>query len=76
MLNLSSWGPSTVLVVAFSLLAAVGGLVLVVKGDLTYQQWLSYLDNFALAAGILSVGRGLYMNRVAVTGDNVTVTKD
>jgi hypothetical protein len=55
----SSWGPATVLTVGLILIAAIGGLVQVIMGDLSYQAWIDSLQAFAIAAGVLAVGRGI-----------------
>lgn len=57
----SSWGPATFLTVALIMVAAIGGLVQVITGDLGYQAWIDSMQAFALAGGVLAVGRGVAM---------------
>lgn len=62
-LDLSKWGPATVLVVACVLIAvAAGGVITIVHPDtLAFDQYLDALKTFAVAAGILGVGRGIHL---------------
>lgn len=55
----SSWGPATILTVLLVLTAAIGGMVLVVMGDLSFESWIENMTGFAVAVGLLSVGRGI-----------------
>ena len=55
----TSWGPATVLTVLLVLTAAIGGMVLVVMGDLSFEGWIETMTGFAVAAGLLGVGRGI-----------------
>ena len=53
--------PVTVVLLALTVLAAVaGGVVTVVEPDtLSFAEYLDRLEKFALALGILGVGRGI-----------------
>jgi hypothetical protein len=62
-LDLKSWGPVTVLLVAVTVVASIAGAAVVVihPETLSFQQLLNDLEEFAKALGILAVGRGLHM---------------
>lgn len=55
----SGWGPATVLIVLYALATAVGGIIQMTQGDLTYQAWIESMQWPALALGGLAVGRGV-----------------
>lgn len=55
----NSWGPATVLTVLLVLIAAIGGIVLVVMGDLSFESWIETMTGFAVATGLLGIGRGI-----------------
>jgi hypothetical protein len=62
-MNFSQWGPVTVLMVAIVVVVAVAGAaVAVVNPDaLTFAQYLDDMEKFAIALGILGVGRGIHL---------------
>lgn len=53
------WGPATLLVVLYALAAAIGGIIDVAQGDLTYTEFIESLKFAAGATGLLAVGRGI-----------------
>lgn len=61
--DLSKWGPATVLVVAISLIFAVGGLVVVIvqPATLNFAQYLEDLKWFLGSVAVLGVGRGIHL---------------
>jgi hypothetical protein len=69
----NTWGPTTVLIVAVVLIAVVaGGVVCIAQPDtLSFPQYLDDLKAFAIATGVLSVGRGLYLGGVPLTSASV-----
>jgi hypothetical protein len=61
--NLKTWGPITVLLIALALAVVVGGLVVVIvnPSQLTFEQYLTDLRGFAISLGILGIGRGIHL---------------
>jgi len=65
-LDLGTWGPATVLVIALTLIAAIGGIAVVLFGDqlggdsLTFNEYLDTMSKFVIGVGILGVGRAIY----------------
>lgn len=57
--SLDGWGPATVLLMLLVATAAIGGIVLVIAGTLSFADWMGYMQEFAVAVGILGVGRGV-----------------
>lgn len=55
----SSWGPATYLIVLYAVAAAIGGLIEVWNGDMTYEQFIESMKFAAGAVGALAVGRGI-----------------
>jgi hypothetical protein len=66
------WGPATVLVVGLVLIAAAGGAVAVAVGKYSYPQYLDDLKTFAIASGLLGVGRGV-MTGLRDAGNAITL---
>lgn len=60
--DFSNWGPVTVVLVALTVIAGVCGAVVVITHPetLTFEQLLNDLEKFALALGLLGVGRGIH----------------
>lgn len=61
-IDLSTWGPATVLVVALVLIAAISGGVVVAFGhdaSLNFEEYLNLLSKFVVGIGVLAVGRGI-----------------
>ena len=52
------WGPATILVVLYSLFAAVGGVVELWQGDMNYTEFVDSMKYAAGATGLLAIGRG------------------
>ena len=53
------WGPATISVVAiFAIVAIIGGIVVIV-GNMTFEEYLDNLVKLAVGIGILGVGRGV-----------------
>jgi hypothetical protein len=61
-IDFTSWGPVTVLLVAITAIAACAGAVTVVihPETLSFEQLLNDLEKFAIALGLLGVGRGIH----------------
>lgn len=80
-IDFSSWGPVTVLLVVIVAVAAAAGAVTVVvhPETLNFEQLLNDLEKFAIALGLLGVGRGVHAglrDHGALSGGNPTVTPD
>lgn len=61
-LNISEFPWATVVLVALVVIAALVGGGVVIWGEpgaLTFKQYLDDLEKFAIAVGILSIGRGV-----------------
>jgi FAD/FMN-containing dehydrogenase len=68
-INLSKWGPITVLVVIAASVYLVAGAAVVVFGDgMTFQEWGDQLWKLAAALGLTGVGRGLALGGHVATG--------
>lgn len=59
--DFNEWGPVTVLLVILTVLVAiVGGLITIIQPEtLSFEELLNDLQKFALALGVLGVGRGI-----------------
>jgi hypothetical protein len=55
----TSWGPATYLVVLYAVAAAIGGLIEVYNGDMSYEQFIESMKFAAGATGLLAIGRGV-----------------
>jgi hypothetical protein len=69
-LDLSSWGPVTMLLVAITTIAAIAGSVVCIvhPETLTFEQLLSQLQKFAIGLGLLGIGRGIHNQGKAIAG--------
>ena len=59
---------STFCVVILTVVAAVGGMAVVIWGDpgtLTFENYLKYMGEYAIALGVLGVGRGIVAGQKA-----------
>lgn len=67
-IDLSTWGPATVLIVAIAVIAvAVGGVVTVVNPDtLSFQTYLEDLQRFAVAIAGLGLARAVHLGAQSV----------
>lgn len=53
------WGPATIVtLVIFAIVAIIGGVV-VIAGNMTFEDYLDNLVKLAVGIGILGVGRGI-----------------
>jgi hypothetical protein len=53
------WGPATIAtLVIFAIVAIIGGVVVIV-GNMTFEDYLDSLVKLAVGIGILGVGRGV-----------------
>lgn len=62
-INLTKWGPATVLVVALVIIFVVAAVVCLVIGGDTYARFLQLANTawkFAVASGLLGLGRGVH----------------
>lgn len=50
----------TFLVIVVAIIVVVVGGIEVVKGDMTYEDWVNDLIKFAAAAGLTAIGRGIH----------------
>jgi len=57
----SVWGPATVLTVLLVLTVAIGGMVQVIRGEMTFDGWIDLMTSPSLGIliGGLAVGRGI-----------------
>lgn len=74
--DLRTWGPLTVLAVAVTLLVVIGGLIVVIMGDMTFEKFLDDILKWigaALALGA-SIGRGIRLQDTPVSGKRKRTT--
>lgn len=75
MLDLKSWGPMTVIVVALIVIFAIGAIVCTAIGGDAYRHFLALASlawKYAVAAGIVGVGRGIRLQPHPVTRKRAT----
>src|SRR4051794_15376572 len=59
-MDLRTWGPTTFVLVALTVIAAVAGAVVVITDhDYASQNYLNAMVGFAVALGLLGIGRGV-----------------
>jgi hypothetical protein len=66
-IDFSTWGPLTVLAVAVILLVVIGGLVMVILGNMTFEEFVRQLTLLAgLVGGGAAIGRGTRLSGTPV----------
>lgn len=59
-INVAKWGPLTILLFILAIIyVAVGGVV-VIRGNMTYQEYLTQLRYFGGVVAISGIGKGLF----------------
>lgn len=67
-IDLTTWGPATVLIVVIAVIAvAVGGVVVILQPDtLNFQTYLEDLQRFAIAIAGLGLARAVHLGAQSV----------
>lgn len=67
------WMTISMLIIG-AMIVLVGGVV-VIMGNMTFDEYLDHLKEFAIAVGLLGVGRGIASNRKNAPTNVINVPK-